>query len=688
MDAPPDNPLLDERKPVRFDRLQPEHAVPAMTAMLETAEQHLAALEAGTDCSWDGLMEPLADLEAPLEFAWDVIGHMLSVMNAPAWREAHEALQPRLIAFSQRLLQSRPLFARYRTLRDQPGLTGVQQRVLAALLRRAELAGVGLEPGAAQRFNAIQTELAREGTAFSNTLLDASRQFALNLTTPAEIDGMPDSLLAAASAAAREADAPDSTPSNGPWRITLEIPLFMPFMEHSRRSDLREQLYRAYITRAAAPPHDNRDRIATILRLRREAARLLGYDTYAEVSLTEKMAGSVEAVDTLIDRLHQVAYPAALREREALEAFAREQGGPADGLRHWDMPFWAERMREVTFGFTSETLRPYFQLPRVLDGLFARCRQLFDVTITPADGEVPVWHPDVRCFRIATPDQPPALFYLDPYSRPATKRGGAWMNPARPRRRYPDGSLDTPVAYLVCNQTLPQGDKPSLMTFNEVTTLFHEFGHALQHLLTTVDDPRAAGIHNIEWDAVETASQFMENWCYHWPTLQGMTAHIDTGEPLPRDLFERICKARTFRAASAICRQLAFAALDIELHHRFEPTGNDDPDAVKTRIAARYLPLPLLPEDRFLCGFQHIFHGGYAAGYYSYKWAEVLAADAYAAFEEAGLDDPAALAATGRRFRDTILAQGGGAHPMAVFKAFRGREPDPDALLRQAGLAG
>ncbi len=689
-DLQSDNPLLAYRALPRFDRLSAAHAEPAMMTILAAAEARLAELEADGESTWDGLMRPLAELEEPLDFAWGVIQHMLSVMNTPAWRSAHDALQPRVVAFALRLQQSPVLYGRLKALRDGrawTSLDGVQRRVTEAALRRAELSGVGLAAEAGKRFNAIQEELAREQTAFSNTLLDASRQFALTLTSAVETEGLPDSLLTAASAAARAAGA-ESSPEQGPWRITLELPLYLPFMEHSRRADLRERLYRAYVTRASSGATDNRARIGTILRLRRELAGLLDYRTYAEVSLVEKMADSVDAVEALFASLHGASRAAAGRELEALTAYARAHGGPPDGLANWDVPFWAERMREDRFGFSSETLRPFFQLPRVLDGLFRLCERLFGVTVVVDEGEFPVWHPDVQCFRIEENGHPLAQVYLDPYSRPETKRGGAWMNPARTRQRRPDGSLELPAAYLVCNQALPQGDRPSLMTFEEVTTLFHEFGHALQHLLTMVDEPRASGIHNIEWDAVEVASQCMENWCYHGPTVAAMTAHVETGSPLPRDLFDRLCAARTYRAATAMCRQLAFAALDIELHHRFDPCGSETPDDVKQRITGRYLAMPLLPEDRFLCGFQHIFSGGYAAGYYSYKWAEVLAADAFAAFAEAGLEDEAALAAVGRRYRETVLGLGGGTHPMTVFKAFRGREPDPTALLRQAGLVG
>ena len=372
------------------------------------------------------------------------------------------------------------------------------------------------------------------------------------------------------------------------------------------------------------------------------------------------------------------------RPRRSARASAREAGVPeADDLRNWDVAFWAERLREQRYAYSDEQLRPYFPLPRVLDGLFALAERLFGVRVRAADGEAPVWHPDVRFFRVADEDGTPlAAFYLDPYSRPAEKRGGAWMDECVGRA---PGRL--PIAYLICNQAPPVGDKPSCMTFDEVHTLFHEFGHGLQHMLTTVERPLAAGIRNVEWDAVELPSQFMENWCYHRETLLGLSSHVETGEALPDELFQKLCAARTFRAGSNMLRQLYFALLDLELHHTWTPDGGESPFDLQQRIAAHTTVIPPLPEDRFLCGFGHIFAGGYAAGYYSYKWAEVLSADAFGAFEDAGLGDPAAVASTGRRFRDTVLALGGSRHPMEVFRAFRGREPSTEALLRQSGLA-
>ena len=465
----------------------------------------------------------------------------------------------------------------------------------------------------------------------------------------------------------------------------------MPFMSHSRRRDLREQLYRASITRASSGELDNAPLIARILQLRQEMATLLGYGSFAELSLASKMAPDVSTVESFLEELRQASLAAAQQDLEDQRQCAAAAGVPeAADLRHWDLPFWAERRREQQYDFSEEALRPYFPLPRVLDGLFALARRLFGVRIEAADG-VPVWHEDVRFFRIYDEhDREIAAFYLDPYSRPAEKRGGAWMDECVGRSRLlaPSGQpVRLPVAYLICNQTPPVGDQPSLMSFTELRTLFHEFGHGLHHMLTAIDHGMAAGINNVDWDAVELPSQFMENWCYHRETLLGMSGHVETGAPLPDDLYDKLCAARHYRAGSLMLRQLSFGLIDLALHHRHDPHGTESAFDLQRRLAPRTSVLPPLPEDRFLCSFGHIFAGGYAAGYYSYKWAEVLSADAFAAFEEAGVDDPKAVAAVGRRYRETILALGGSRPPMEVFQAFRGREPTTAALLRHSGLA-
>jgi oligopeptidase A len=689
--APPiDLPLLRGTGLPAFAEITADQ-VRAIPQLLTSLEQALTDLEQQVQPTWSGLVEPLEQIAEQLRWSWGVVGHLMGVCNSDELRQTYQEVQPQVVQFYNRLGQSKPLFAAFQSLRqghDWAQLTEVQQRIVETALREAELAGVGLPPEQQQRFNTIEMELARLATAFSNHVLDATKAYRLRLTQPAEIDGLPASLLSLAAQAAREADDPQATAETGPWLITLDFPSFGPFLKHSRRRDLREQLYRAFIRRAADGDWDNQPLIQAILQLRQEKANLLGFASYAELSLASKMAPSVTAVEQLLEELRVASYPAAVADLEALRAFAKEQGAAeANELMHWDTAFWSERLREAKFAFNEEELRPYFPLPRVLEGLFDLCQKIFGVTIAAADGEAPVWHPDVRYFCIQDETGGAiAHFYLDPYSRPAQKRGGAWMDECLTRARLQDGTLQLPVAYLICNQTPPVDGKPSLMTFSEVETLFHEFGHGLQHMLTRVDYPGAAGIHNVEWDAVELPSQFMENWCYDRETLFGMAHHYETGEPLPEPYYEKLLAARTFMAGTAMLRQINFSLVDLELHHGYDPQGSETIAEVRDRIAATTSVLKPLQEDAFLCSFGHIFAGGYAAGYYSYKWAEVLSADAFAAFEEVGLDNDVAVRDTGRRFRETVLALGGGQHPMAVFKSFRGREPQTAALLRHNGL--
>lgn len=676
----------------RFDEIEASEVVPGIRSLLAELEAALAALESSVAPTWDGLVAPLEAIGDRLGFGWGVVGHLMGVRNSDALREAHAEVQPEVVAFGLRLAQSRPIFEGLETLRASAAwsaLDPVQHRIVESLIRDARHAGVGLADAERERFNAIQAELAELATRFSNHVLDATRAFGLVLRDPAEMAGTPESLRALAAQNAREAGEPDATPEAGPWRITLDAPVVMPFLEHAERRDLRERLYRAYVTRASEGELDNAPLIERILVLRREMAQLLGFADYAALSVDAKMAPSVDAVEALLEDLRGASIDAARRDHDTLQAFAASKGfSGAEGgsLALWDVAFWAERLREERFDYSEEALRPYFPLPRVLDGLFGLAERLFGVRIEAADGEAPIWHDDVRFFRVRDDaGDPIAAFYLDPYSRPGEKRGGAWMDECLGRTRLGGGDR-SPVAYLVCNQTPPVGDRPSLMSFDEVLTLFHEFGHGLQHMLTRVDYGLASGIRNIEWDAVELPSQFMENWCYHRATLIGLSGHVDTGEPLPDALFDKLDAARTYRAGSGMLRQLYFATLDLALHRADLEAGEEGVFDIQRRIAERTTILPPLPEDRFLCSFGHIFAGGYAAGYYSYKWAEVLSADAFAAFEESGLDDPTAVAETGRRFRETVLAQGGGAPPMEVFKAFRGRAPSPEALLRHSGL--
>ena len=689
-----ENPLRREKGLPPFDQIEPNHIVPAMTQLLAELEQELAALEEGVTPTWDGLVEPLETLTERLRWSWSIVSHLMGVKNSPELREAYETVQPKVVQFINTLNQSQPLYKAFKALQDGDewrNLEPAQKRIVEAAIRDAELSGVGLEGEVRSRFNQIQMELAELSTKFSNHVLDATKAFSMTLTSSDEVEGLPPSLKSLAAQAARAAGEEKATPEEGPWRITLDYPSYIPFMQHSTRRDLREKLYKAFVSRASSGELDNSPLIERILELRQEKSKLLGFSSYAELSLASKMAPNVEAVEGLLEELRGASYDAAVKDLEALKAFAAAKGVPeASDLKHWDISFWSERQREEKFAFSAEELRPYFPLPQVLDGLFGLIKRLFGVTITPADGQAPVWHEDVRYFQVADETGSAiAFFYLDPYSRPAEKRGGAWMDDCVGRAKLTEAGTTTtrlPVAYLICNQTPPIDGKPSLMTFGEVETLFHEFGHGLQHMLTRVDYAGAAGINNVEWDAVELPSQFMENWCYDRPTLMGMAKHYETGESLPEHYYQKLLAARTYMSGSAMLRQLHFSLVDIELHHRYQPGGEESPSDVRHRIAKTTTVLQPLPEDSFLCAFSHIFAGGYAAGYYSYKWAEVLSADAFAAFEEVGLENETAVADTGKRYRDTVLALGGGIPPMEVFKQFRGREPSTEALLRHSGL--
>ncbi len=687
-----ENPLLIGEGLPPFDRIEASHIVPGIATLLENLTKDLDVLERNLSPTWPGLVTPLTRIRERLSWSWGIIGHLMGVRNSPELRAAYEAVQPDLIQFESRLGQSQPIYAAFKAIRhgsQWDDLEPAQQRIVEAALRDAELAGVGLEGASRDRFNEIQQTLAELSTQFSNNVLDATKAFSLTLTTAAEIDGLPPSLLALAAQSARQNNYPNATAATGPWLITLDYPSFTPFMQHSRRRDLRKQIYQAFITRAASGDLDNGPLMHRILELRHEMTELLGYSSYAELSLARKMAPSVDAIYKLMEELRVASYDRALEELQELRDFARQKGAPeADSLTYWDTAFWAERIREEKYGLSDEQLRPYFPLPQVLEGLFTLAHQIFDITITCADGEAPIWNPDVRYFRVLNNSHTAiAHFYLDPYSRPAEKRGGAWMDECINRAKI-NGEVRLPVAYLVCNQAPPVGGNPSLMTFAEVETLFHEFGHGLQHMLTQVDHPGAAGINNVEWDAVELPSQFMENWCYHRDTLFSIARHYETGESLPEELYQKILAARTFMTGSATLRQIRFAWTDLELHYRYRPGSAETIAEVSRRITRQASILEPLAEDAFLCSFTHIFAGGYAAGYYSYFWAEVLSADAYAAFEEAGLEDDQALTQTGQRFRDTVLALGGSQHPMDIFKIFRGREPSTKALLRHRGLVG
>ena len=684
-------PLLLGQGLPPFEAITPEQVGQAIPALLSELNESLFALEASLELRlgqseslrWQEVMDPLQQLGERLRWSWGVVSHLNGVCNTPALREAHQQQQGAVVQFGNRAGQSRPIYRALEALQANPSqLDATQGRILAAELRDMQLRGVGLEGQEQQAFNAACERLAELATAFGNHVLDATNGWSLTLNSEEELAGLPASLRQLLAQAATDAGEIG-------WRLGLDMPRVVPFLKFSERRDLREKVYRAQVGRAASGELDNNPLIAQILELKLKQAQLLGYANWAEVSLASKMAGSVHEVEALLEDLRAAAFPVAQQELAALAACASRHGAPeAAELKPWDVSYWAEVLRQESFELNSEALRPWFSLEQVLQGLFVLCQRLFDIEIVAADGEAPIWHSDVRYFRVleASNGEPLAGFYLDPYSRPGSKRGGAWMDECLGRSRSASGEPVLPVAYLICNQSPPVGNTPSLMTFDEVETLFHEFGHGLQHMLTTVERPQAAGINNVEWDAVELPSQFMENWCYEEKTLNSIARHWQSGEPLPNQERQKLFKARNFMAGAATLRQVHLALTDLHLHAHWRADSGVSPEQMRRLIALDTTLLAPLEEDAMLCSFGHIFAGGYSAGYYSYKWAEVLSADAFAAFEEVGLENEVALQATGRRFRATVLSLGGSRAPQEIFEQFRGRPPCAAALLKHSGL--
>jgi oligopeptidase A len=688
------NPLLYKTGLPPFDQIKAEHVVPAVTEVLADAnkkfEQLEASLSSASSPTWNSLMQPLDAIDHDVFRVWSPIGHLMGVMNSDELRKAYETMQPEIVKFGLRTSQSRKIYealVKIQSSADWKTLNKPRQRIIERNILSMKLSGVGLDGTAKERYNQIAQELAALKTKFSNNSLDSTKSWSMILTSREEMDGLPEHVFALASQERNRASkSKDSTPEKGPWRFTQDAPSYLPFMEFSKRRELREKMYRARIAIASSGEHDNSPIIEQILKLKHEQSKLLGFNTFAEQSLAMKMAGNVASVDKLLDELLTASWEAGKKEHAELEAYATSKGFK-EKLLEWDIPYYAERLKEEKYQYSEDELRPYFPIPKVLEGMFALVRKIFAIRVEAAPTQAPVWHPDVLFFKVfdENTNRQIAGFYLDPFARPGLKRSGAWMDDCMNRRRI-GNEIDLPIAHLVCNGTPPVGGKPGLMGFDEVHTLFHEFGHGLQHMLTTIDDAGASGINGVEWDAVELASQFMENWLYHAPVLRSISGHVDTNAPLPDEYVQKILAARNYRSASIMLRQLHLGLTDMELHHKFKVGGSETPHDVFNRIAKRTSILPPRPENRFLCAFGHIFAGGYSAGYYSYKWAEVLSADAFAAFEEVGLDKEQALRETGLRYRQTVLSLGGGEHPMDVFKKFRGREPSTKALLRHSGL--
>jgi oligopeptidase A len=673
------NPLLYFSGLPRFDAIQPADVQPAISELLTQCRSAVDTLTADhIPATWDDFAVPLADNIEQLSRAWGIVGHLHSVNDIPAWREAYNVMLPEVSRFFAELGQNLKLFARYKALRESAAygqLSLAQRKIIDNEIRDFRLSGAELPEDKKPRFQAISEELASLSAKFSENLLDATNAFAEWITDDTELAGLPDDVRQAA----REAAGKDDRTG---WKFTLHMPSYLPVMQYADSRRLRAAMYRAYATRSAefGPAElDNTPLIRRILELRREEAQLLGYNNYAEVSLVPKMANSVPQVLAFLRDLAAKARPFAEKDIADLREFARQEL-KLETLEPWDVGYASEKLLQARYAFSEQEVKQYFTEEKVMAGLFHVVETLFGVVLKT--DSAPVWHEDVRFYRIETPaGELIGQFYLDLYARD-TKRGGAWMDEAITRRRIKTG-IQKPVAYLNCNFSRPVGDKPATFTHDEVTTLFHETGHGLHHLLTRVDELGVSGIHGVEWDAVELPSQFMENYCWEWRVLQEMTGHVDTGAPLPRALFDKMLAAKNFHSGLQNVRQLELSLFDLLLHADFDPAG---PRSMLDLLAdvRREVAVIIPPEwHRFPNSFSHIFAGGYGAGYFSYKWAEVLSADCYAAFEEAGNPfDPA----TGKRFLDEIISVGGARPAIDNFRAFRGREPQVDALLRHSGM--
>jgi len=694
---PSSNPLLSFGRGIaQYDQVKPEQIAPAIEFLLSGCEAAVTkAIDPKTPASWNDLAEPLEDATEQLGRSWGVVSHLNAVADTPELRAAYGAMLPKVTAFFASLGQNLELYKRYKEIKagaEFAKLSPEQQKVIDNSLRDFRLGGAELADDQKPRFTQIQDEQAALAKAFSDHVLDATDSFIHLVSSQADLIGLPEDAIAAAADTAKQKGLEG-------WAFTLHFPSYYPVQQYSQNRSLRRLLYEAYVTRASelAPQYskgniewDNTHNMIEQLRLRDEEARMLGFDNYAALSLAPKMARDVSKVDSFLTDFAKRAKPFAQKDWNELQEFARSLG-LVDGIEPWDMAFVSERLKHERYAFSENELKQYFPLPKVLDGLFKVIQTLFSVNIQPAS--LPIWHPSVQSFEIRNANnQIIAYFYLDPYAR-SGKRGGAWMDDARGRRLLANGEIQAPVAYLVCNFAAPvevngQLRQPTI-THDDVITLFHESGHGLHHLLTQVGALGVSGINGVEWDAVELPSQFMENFCWEWEVLQQMTAHVDTGLPLPRDLYNKMLSAKNFQNGLTTMRQLVFSLTDWRLHSQFDAQtaqGQAVLDLAR-EINNQFHVIPQATISRWPNTFSHIFAGGYAAGYYSYKWAEVLSADVYSAFEEAAKQKGTVLdAETGKRYRKEILEVGGSRPAAESFKAFRGRPPQIDALLRHGGL--
>ena len=682
MTAVSDNPLLSFTDLPPFSKIQPEQAKPAVEQAISDARAVVEQVVASSENSWQAIVEQLEQGSDRLNKLWSPVSHLNSVANSPELRAAYESCLPLLSDFSTWLGQHEGLYQKYQALAQSPefaGLTTAQQKVVTNALRDFKLSGIGLPEQKKQRYGEIQSRLSELSSTFSNNTLDATQAWFKQVTDEAELAGLPEDarLAAAEEAKSRELEG---------WVFTLEFPSYIAVMTYADNAALRETMYSAYCTRASdqgptAGQFDNSAIIEETLALKHELAQLLDFSNAAEESLATKMADNPAQVLDFLTDLARRAKPQAQRDLAELSAFAQTEYG-VSSLNAWDISYYAEKLKQARYAVSDEQLRPYFPATKVVPGLFTVLEKLFGIRIAVREG-VDVWHPDVQFYDIFAADGSlRGSFYLDLYAR-SKKRGGAWMDDCRGRRWLADGQLQTPVAYLTCNFNKPVGGKPALFTHDEVITLFHEFGHGLHHMLTQVDAAAVAGINGVAWDAVELPSQFLENWCWAPEALQLISGHYESGEPLPADLLQKMLAAKNFQSALFLVRQLEFALFDMRLHAEYDPALGGRVQHLLDEVRSQVSVIVPPRFNRFQHSFGHIFAGGYAAGYYSYLWAEVLSADAFSRFEEEGVFNPQ----TGQDFLHWILERGGSAEPMELFKGFRGREPSNEALLRHMGIA-
>ena len=677
------NPLQDDYTLPPFSTIKPEHVEIALDDALAVAKQSVEKITHDLDNpDWQSLVVPMEQLDASIDKVWSPVSHLNSVMNSDELRTAYNACLPKLSQFGTELGQNEDLFKAYKKLAESTAyndLDEAQKKVIDNAIRDFRLSGVELSEADRERFKQLSQSLTELTAKFEENLLDATHAWKKHITDEAELAGLPPSTMGMAKQFAEREGLEG-------WLFTLDFPLYMPVMSYADSRELREEMYTAFSTKASdqgpnAGQWDNTEVMKEILKLRHELANIVGFDNHAERSLATKMAQNPQQVLDFLNDLAARSKPIAEKEFEELKAFAKETAG-FDELQAWDVTYYAEKLRQQRYSISQEELKPYFPEDKVVDGLFAVVNRLYGLDIKERD-DVDTWHKDVRFFDIFDGQgELRGQFYLDLYAR-NRKRGGAWMDECLVRRQTASG-IQTPVAFLTCNFSEPVGDKPALFTHDEVTTLFHEFGHGLHHMLTKIDYAAVSGINGVAWDAVELPSQFMENWCWEREALDLISGHYETGEVLPQDLFDKMIAARNFQSAMMMVRQLEFSLFDFRLHLEFDPTDSSNQvDKILSEVREQVAVVKAPSFNRFAHSFSHIFAGGYAAGYYSYKWAEVLSADAFSKFEENGIFDRD----TGVEFLQAILEKGGSKEPMELFVDFRGREPEIDALLRHSGIA-